>query len=54
MEKQENKSKINFKYLVIDFTSLTYIDASSVNSMLSPLIKDFSKLKIEVRSVIFI
>ncbi len=45
---QENKSKIDFQNLIIDFSSLTYIDATALNSMLVPLINDLNKLNVKV------
>lgn len=45
-------SNINFKHLVIDFSALTNIDASSI-VMLTELIKDFNKLSVKISLVCF-
>jgi solute carrier family 26, other len=45
-------SNLNFKELVLDFSTLTNIDASSTD-MLTELIKDFNKLNVNVRLVCF-
>jgi solute carrier family 26 protein len=46
--KQEQKSEIDFQNLIIDFSSLTYLDATGLNSMLVPLINDLNKLNVKV------
>jgi solute carrier family 26, other len=45
-------SNLNFKHLILDFTTLTNIDASSTD-MLTELIKDFNKLNVKVSLVCF-
>lgn len=45
-------SNLNFKHLVIDYSALTNIDASSI-VLLTELIKDFNKLNVQVSLVCF-
>lgn len=45
-------SNVNFKHLVLDFNTLSNIDASSID-MLTELIKDFSKINVKISLVCY-
>lgn len=46
-QKSACKPGLNFKYLILDFSALTFIDSSSIN-LLTSIIDDFDKLETSV------